>query len=69
MSPRKIIVFGATGKQGGSVVRALAADNNYEVVGITRNPDSAGAKGVYHKIGYSVTDWGSRGCRSWRDGH
>jgi len=50
MSPRKIVVFGATGKQGSSVARSLVADKNYTVLGITRNPDSAAANGMSHQM-------------------
>jgi len=34
-------VLGATGVQGGSVVRALSASGLYRVVGLTRDPDNA----------------------------
>eukprot|EP00500_Bicosoecida_sp_ms1_P001503 CAMPEP_0203814992 /NCGR_PEP_ID=MMETSP0115-20131106/7257_1 /ASSEMBLY_ACC=CAM_ASM_000227 /TAXON_ID=33651 /ORGANISM="Bicosoecid sp, Strain ms1" /LENGTH=311 /DNA_ID=CAMNT_0050723879 /DNA_START=40 /DNA_END=975 /DNA_ORIENTATION=+ len=44
---KKIItVFGATGAQGGAVVRALAADERYQVRAVTRNPDSDKAKAL-----------------------
>src|SRR5258707_10261047 len=33
-----IAVAGATGKQGGAVVRALQADNQFEVRALSRNP-------------------------------
>ena len=35
-----IAVFGATGSQGGSVLKALANDGKYSVRAITRNPNS-----------------------------
>lgn len=42
----RIIVFGVTGLQGGSVARALLADKGrFEVVGITRNKESRGSQG------------------------
>ena len=47
MTTRKILVSGATGKQGGAVVQALLANPpsfNHEIVALTRNPNSAGAK-------------------------
>ena len=43
-----IVVFGATGKQGESVVRALLA-NGYKVRALTRNPDSTGGKSLQEK--------------------
>ena len=49
MSGRQIIaVFGATGAQGGGLVRAIAADPNgpFEARAITRNPDSDKAKAL-----------------------
>lgn len=39
-----IVVVGATGTQGGSVVDALLQDPTYRVRGLTRNPDSDTAK-------------------------
>ena len=41
-----ITVFGATGSQGGPVVRALLAATGYKVRGVTRNPDSEAAKAL-----------------------
>ena len=41
-----ITVFGATGSQGGPVVRALLAVTGYKVRGVTRNPDSELAKAL-----------------------
>lgn len=49
MSDKKVIaVFGATGAQGGGLVRAIAADPNGGFVAraITRNPDSDKAKAL-----------------------
>jgi len=43
-SPRLITVFGATGMQGGSVVKALLKDPKYKVRAITRDPESEAAK-------------------------
>ncbi len=42
MEKRKILVSGATGQQGGSVVQALLKEG-HQVVGITRNPESTKA--------------------------
>src|ERR1700746_1531344 len=40
MNDRKLIaVFGATGQQGGAVVRALQASGQFRVRALTRNPD------------------------------
>lgn len=41
MAPKRIVVFGITGQQGGSVAKYLLEDNQYQVVGITRNTESA----------------------------
>ncbi|KZT59929.1 NAD(P)-binding protein [Calocera cornea HHB12733] len=51
MSPKRIVVVGATGNQGGSVINALLAHGGYAVRGLTRDTASAGsqelaAKGV-----------------------
>ena len=40
---RKVLVAGATGQQGGSVVEALLQDG-HTVIGITRNQNSEKAK-------------------------
>jgi len=45
MEKRKVLVSGATGQQGGSVVLALLNDG-HEVVGITRNTESPKAKNL-----------------------
>lgn len=49
MADQKIIaVLGATGAQGGGVVRAITKDPNshFAIRAITRNPDSDRAKGI-----------------------
>jgi len=43
---RVIVVFGATGAQGGSVLRALHDDKQFVVKAATRNPDSDKAKAL-----------------------
>jgi len=49
MSNLTITVVGATGKQGGSVARALLESGHYKVRAITRNPDSECAKKLKEK--------------------
>ncbi|XP_071110716.1 nmrA-like family domain-containing protein 1 [Haliotis cracherodii] len=45
MASRKVVVvFGATGKQGGSVARALVKDGHFKVRAVTRHVDSDKAK-------------------------
>ena len=45
MASKKIIaVIGATGTQGGGVVRSILKDGEFAVRAVTRNPDSAAAK-------------------------
>ena len=42
---KAILVTGATGKQGGSVIRSLIARNApFEILAVTRNPQSASAQ-------------------------
>ena len=41
MQRKKIVVCGATGKQGGAVVSALLRENLYDITAITREPGSA----------------------------
>ena len=41
-----ITVFGATGQQGGSVVRGLLGHGGYKIRGVTRNPDGDKAKAL-----------------------
>ncbi|SJL16038.1 related to nitrogen metabolic regulation protein nmr [Armillaria ostoyae] len=46
MSRKLIVVFGATGNQGGSVVASLLKNKAYAVRAVTRNPDSDKAKAL-----------------------
>jgi uncharacterized protein YbjT (DUF2867 family) len=39
--PRTVAVFGATGTQGGGVVKALQQRGGFTVRALTRNPDAA----------------------------
>ena len=51
MSNKKLIaVFGATGQQGGSVVRALQANGQFYVRALTRNP------GKHHGLADEVVE-------------
>ena len=46
MSHKTIAVLGATGVQGGSVVRALLKDTSWKVRGVTRDASKEGAKAL-----------------------
>jgi len=46
MSKKLITVFGATGQQGSSVVRALVKDGHYSVRGVTRDASKPEAKKI-----------------------
>jgi len=50
---KKIVVFTATGDQGGSVCKYLIESGKYEVIGISRNPESDSAKALT-KLGVKV---------------
>jgi len=41
---RTIVVMGATGAQGGAVIRAIMKDKKFKLRAATRNPDSEKAK-------------------------
>jgi uncharacterized protein YbjT (DUF2867 family) len=55
-SKKIIAVIGATGNQGGSVVRALQASGQFHVRALTRNP------GKHRELGDEVVEADLRGC-------
>ena len=74
-----IAVTGATGKQGGSVVRFLIADGGYQIRALTRDVGSQRAQGVLVDLLFYVgIDWlwflpfirrlGRERCRSCQSG-
>ena len=46
MERPRIVVCGATGMQGGGVVRSLLKSEQFQVVGLSRNPDSEKARAL-----------------------
>lgn len=46
MSSKLVVVTGATGKQGGSVVDALLKNPAYSVRAVTRNPNSDASRAL-----------------------
>jgi uncharacterized protein YbjT (DUF2867 family) len=42
--PKLVVVTGATGMQGGSVISALSKDPSYKLRGVIRSPSSEAAK-------------------------
>jgi uncharacterized protein YbjT (DUF2867 family) len=56
MSKKIIVVFGATGLQGGSVVRYLAAENQYNIRAITRDAKSPEAQDLETKFGVTLVE-------------
>jgi uncharacterized protein YbjT (DUF2867 family) len=50
MASRSLLITGATGKQGGSVINALLkADAPFEILAVTRNAQSASAQRLLQK--------------------
>jgi uncharacterized protein YbjT (DUF2867 family) len=47
--PKLVVVVGATGQQGGSVINSLLKDGTFQIRGITRNVNSEKAKALYAK--------------------
>lgn len=50
-----IVVFGATGKQGGGVVRALQAQGKFRIRAVTRVPDKAAGLGADEVVSADLT--------------
>jgi uncharacterized protein YbjT (DUF2867 family) len=46
MGMGKVLIAGATGKQGGSVARNLLSSNKVSIRALTRNPESPAAKSL-----------------------
>ena len=51
-----IVVTGATGQQGGSVVKFLLEDGGFRIRAVTRNPDSPKALAIYTQTSSHFTD-------------
>jgi len=49
LSRKLVVVVGATGGQGGSVIRRLLVDGSYQLRGITRNPQSKSSQELVSK--------------------
>ncbi|OAL40013.1 hypothetical protein AYO20_00926 [Fonsecaea nubica] len=67
MTPRKILVTGATGKQGGAVVKALLANPppfDYEILAITRKTTSNAAKALASKPKVTLIEGDLDDCTS-----
>ena len=65
MATRKILVSGATGKQGGAVISALLANPPsfpYEIIALTRNTSSSSAKSLASKPNLSLLSGDMNDC-------
>jgi nucleoside-diphosphate-sugar epimerase len=65
--PQTLLVTGATGKQGGAVVRALlesSTGHSYSIIALTRNPSSPAAQKLASKPGISVIKGDFNDCAS-----
>ncbi|MBE3046152.1 NmrA family NAD(P)-binding protein [Candidatus Bathyarchaeota archaeon] len=51
-----IVVLGATGQQGGSVVESLLQNGNWKVRGVTRNVESEAAKKLAAKVCRGISE-------------
>ena len=49
MSQKLVVVFGATGAQGGGVVAKLLGNPSYKLRGVTRNPNGQAGKALAAK--------------------
>jgi hypothetical protein len=57
MSKSKIFVFAATGDQGFSTCRYLLEDGGFDVVGLSRNPESEKSKGILPFVLFALLEW------------
>ena len=57
MAARKLLITGATGKQGGAVVDALLSSSTpFQILALTRNPSSAKAKALAARPNVTVVE-------------
>ncbi len=63
MSAKLVVVFGATGLQGGGVITKLLADSSYTLRAVTRNPDGKEGKALAARgvevVGADLNDYDS----------
>lgn len=58
-----IVVLGATGQQGNSVVNSLLQNGNWNVRGVTRNLESESAKKLAAKVCRELPETRVLGCQ------